>query len=156
MDDGVMANPPIKTGAKTLLSLLWWVVGVRGVDGVVGVLPLVSDVSIEPKMLIPVMEALVLTVSMEPKAPSMLRWSMLMLMLLLLWMPLMLLIMLLLSSGIFWVEAKMADMEGSGCGMWRLSERGLMPGDLSLWSGHLRAPLLGCLHPRGSISKLAC
>ena len=48
-------------------------------------------------------------------------------------------------------------MDGNGCGICRLSsERGLIPGDLSLWSGHRRAPLVGCLHPRGSTSKLAC
>lgn len=38
-DDGVTKPPPIRTGAKTLLSLLWWVVGVNGVEGVVGVFP---------------------------------------------------------------------------------------------------------------------
>lgn len=56
------------------------------------------------------------------------------------------------------LDAKMADdeakMDGNGCG--RLSsERGLMPGDLSLASGHLRGALIGALQPRGSISRLA-
>ena len=40
-----MTKPPMNTGAKTLLSLLLCAVGVRGVDGVVGVLPRVRETS---------------------------------------------------------------------------------------------------------------
>ena len=99
-----MTNPPIKTGAKTLLSLVL-VVGVRGVDGVVGVLPRVSETSPRMPLTPPIIEA-----------PPPLTESRS-----------------LLSSGIFWVDAKIADIDGSGWGMCRLSsERGLMPGVLSL------------------------
>lgn len=128
-EDGVTRGPPpMSTGANTLLSLAWCAVGVSGVDGVVGVLPRVAPSRMLAGACSWLAERCSLDESSLPEA-ALRRWF----------------------------DAKIADMEGSGCGMCRLSsERGFTPGDLSFASGHFLAALMGCLHPRGSISRLSC